>query len=70
MFASLRCFLRKHHNPMRHPLGGFKCADCGAVAEDLEEMGLGHGYVSPIRRLFSGRARNDRVNRWEPPRYR
>ena len=46
MFARLRCYLRDHHNPARHPLGGFKCSDCGAAGADLEEMGFEDaGYV-------------------------
>jgi hypothetical protein len=46
MLARLRCFLRDHHNPARHPLGGFKCSDCGAAGADLEEMGFEDaGYV-------------------------
>ena len=46
MLARLRCFLRDLHNPARHPLGGFKCADCGAFGADLEEMGFEDaGYV-------------------------
>jgi hypothetical protein len=46
MFARLRCFLRDHHNPARHPLGGFKCSDCGAAGADLEDMGFEDaGYV-------------------------
>jgi hypothetical protein len=54
MFAWLRCFLRRYHDPSRHPLGGFKCAACGTVGIDLEEMGFeGGGYVPPLRRIFS-----------------
>jgi hypothetical protein len=54
MFARLRCFLRDHHNPARHPLGGFKCSDCGAAGADLDEMGFdGAGYVAS-RRPWSG----------------
>jgi hypothetical protein len=46
MLARLRCYLRDHHNPTRHPLGGFKCADCGTAGADLEEMGFEDaGYV-------------------------
>lgn len=46
MLARLRCYLRDHHNPARHPLGGFKCSDCGAAGADLEEMGFDDaGYV-------------------------
>jgi hypothetical protein len=71
ILSAVRCFFRGHHNPVRHPLGVFKCADCGALARDLDDMGLhGHGYVSPVRRLFSGRSRDDRINRWEHPRSR
>jgi len=54
MLARLRCFFRSQHNPIRHPLGGFKCADCGAAGADLEEMGFeGAGYVL-ARRPWSG----------------
>jgi hypothetical protein len=54
MFARLRCFLRDHHNPSRHPLGGFKCSDCGAAGADLDDMGFdGAGYVAS-RRPWSG----------------
>jgi len=54
MLARLRCRLRNRHQPSRHYLGGFKCAECGAVGVDLEDMGFeGGGYVPPLRRLFS-----------------
>ena len=54
MIARLRCMLRSHHNPTRHPLGGFRCAECGQVGADLEEMGFADGgYVLPVRRVFS-----------------
>jgi hypothetical protein len=48
MLAWLRCwFVKQRHNPVRHPLGGFRCADCGATGVDLEDMGFeGGGYVS------------------------
>jgi hypothetical protein len=46
MFARIRCYLRSQHKPTRHPLGGFKCSDCGAFGADLEEMGFEDtGYV-------------------------
>jgi hypothetical protein len=51
MLARIRCFLRSQHNPVRYPLGGFKCADCGATGADLDEMGFeGAGYVFARRR--------------------
>jgi hypothetical protein len=68
MIARLRCFFRSQHNPVRHPLGGFKCLECGHVGADLEEMGyVDGGYVLPVRRVFS-RTRGEftRTMSWEP----
>jgi hypothetical protein len=48
MLKWLRCFWRRQHEPMRHILGGFRCALCGAAGADLSEMGY-HGYVAPMR---------------------
>lgn len=55
MIAWLRCFLRgRGHNAVRHPLGGFRCADCGVTGESLEEMGFKRdGYVGPYRRIYN-----------------
>ena len=54
MLAWIRCLVRRHHDPVRHVLGGFKCSACGAVGADLDEMGFeGEGYVPPLRRIFS-----------------
>ena len=68
MLASLRCFLRNHHDPVRHPLGGFKCSHCGQVGADLEQMGFDNGgYVLPVRRLFSrNHGEFTRTISWEP----
>src|SRR5712692_4640301 len=68
MIAWFRCFVRNHHNPVRHPLGGFKCADCGEAGADLEQMGFADGgYVMPIRRVFSrDRGEFTRTGSWEP----
>jgi hypothetical protein len=54
MIALLMCLLRgRGHNPVRHPLGGFKCADCGKSGADLERMGfLDGGYVSTLRTTY------------------
>ena len=68
MIARLRCFFRNQHNPVRHPLGGFRCLECGHVGADLEEMGyVDGGYVMPVRRVFS-RTRGEftRTMSWEP----
>jgi hypothetical protein len=65
MIAKFLCLLRQNHNVVRHPLGGFKCSDCGTVGIDLDEMGFeGAGYVLPIRKLFSrDRSSYTHVNR-------
>jgi hypothetical protein len=70
MLARFRCLLRAQHNPVRHPLGGFRCLDCSYVGADLEEMGFADGgYVLPIRRLFSRNHREyTRTMAWEPSR--
>jgi hypothetical protein len=54
VIAWLRCLLRRRHNPRRHPLGGFRCEDCGVAGADLEEMGFdyGSGWVPPLRRTY------------------
>ncbi len=54
MFARLRCLVRSRHEPKRHPLGGFRCADCGASGADMDDMGFPNGsYLPPVRRVFS-----------------
>jgi hypothetical protein len=67
MIARLRCLLRNRHSPLRHPLGGFRCAECGQVGADLEEMGFSDGgYVLPVRRVFSrDRGEFTRTMAWE-----
>src|SRR5207253_913572 len=68
VIAWLRCFVRNHNNPVRHPLGGFKCADCGEAGADLEQMGfVDSGYVLPVRRIFSrDKGEFTRTASWEP----
>lgn len=51
MLAWLRCFMRDQHVPVRHPLGGFRCAECGVAGADLDDMGF-DGWVAPVRRTF------------------
>jgi hypothetical protein len=54
MLAWMRCQMRGHHRAMRHPLGGFRCRDCGTSGETLVDMGFeDSGYVGPLRRLYS-----------------
>lgn len=65
--SRLRCLWRGRHNPVRHPLGGFRCVDCRRVGVDLEQMGFDDAYVPPIRRIFSRDHREfTRTGGWEP----
>lgn len=68
MLAWIACYLRGHHDPQRYPLGGFKCRDCGEAGADMEAMGLGDGYVIPVRRVFSRGEEGGlaRTSEWEP----
>jgi hypothetical protein len=70
MINRLRCLIRNHHVPSRHPLGGFRCLECGEPGADLDEMGyLGCGYVTPLRKIFSrDRGELTRTAAWEPTR--
>lgn len=52
----MRCTLGgEGHDPVRHPLGGFRCARCGKSGRDLDAFGFaGEGYVSePLRRRLA-----------------
>lgn len=61
MIARIRCLIRRHHDPLRHPLGGFRCRDCGVLGLDLGEMGFeDEGYVTPSRRPFTRFAEDGR----------
>jgi hypothetical protein len=54
MYAWLCCVFRGRHNPARHPLGGFRCLDCGAAGADLEDMGFEDlAYVHATRRAIA-----------------
>ena len=54
MYAWLCCVLRGRHNPSRHPLGGFRCLDCGRAGADLEDMGFqGQAYLRQSRRALA-----------------
>jgi hypothetical protein len=52
MLSWLRCFWRQRHEPMRHFLGGFRCAVCGLVGADLGVMGF-DGYVRAVRVTYA-----------------
>ena len=69
--ARLVCLVRGVHvGARRHPLGGWRCEDCGFAGQDLAEMGFGidAGYVNQVRKVFS-RERGGgvvRTSSWEP----
>jgi hypothetical protein len=53
----LRCSMRSGHDPVHHPLGGFRCSRCGQFGATLEQLGFeDEGYVSEKerRRLATG----------------
>ena len=52
MLSRLRCFWRQRHDPIRHFLGGFRCAICGVAGADLGDMGF-DGYVGPLRMTYA-----------------
>lgn len=48
----IACLFRGH-DPVRQPVGGFRCATCGLGAEDLGQLGaMDGGYVHPVRREY------------------
>lgn len=56
MLEGLMCYLRKQHDPVRHPLlSGYRCASCGLALADLGEAAYSdrEGYVSPLRKTFA-----------------
>src|SRR6266849_1637582 len=70
MIAWFRCFVRNHHNPVRHPLGGFKCADCGEASADLEQMGFADGVLGAERPRLVDRALSSSKLQTPPSVYR
>jgi hypothetical protein len=53
MLAWLNCLFRGYHAPERQFVGGFRCADCGRVGANLEEMGFENfGYAPSLRRAM------------------
>jgi len=47
VLALLHClFVRGRHEPVRHPLGAWRCQDCGSALADFAEAGtMDDGYV-------------------------
>lgn len=49
----LCCFLRGQHTPVRQPVGGWRCSECGRPGADLGEMGMDStGYVDTLTRTW------------------
>lgn len=48
VISPLVCFSRGRHQPVKHPLGGFRCTTCEEPLSDLGEAGVmdGGGYVT------------------------
>lgn len=63
-----RCFWRGNHQPVRHPMGVFVCADCGHAGATLEEMGYADGWVSLLRRQFDRDTNTVTRSSWEDER--
>lgn len=55
------------HDPLRQPLGGMRCRDCGKAGADLDDMGFtGEGYVPPTRRTYDRDAGAfNRTSHWD-----
>ncbi|HET8647270.1 MAG TPA: hypothetical protein VFO85_17365 [Vicinamibacteria bacterium] len=51
------------HDPLHHPLGGFRCARCGKSGRDLDELGFAdEGYVSePLRQRLAAEKGDSRA---------
>lgn len=62
----VQCWVKgRGHQPVRHPMGGFRCAICPATGADLEQMGFeGSSYVAHNRTTF-GRGRGEGITRTE-----
>jgi hypothetical protein len=56
----LRCSMRSRHDPVHHPLGGFRCSRCGRFGATLEQLGFeDEGYVSEKERRRLARNNGD-----------
>lgn len=64
--SKLRCLWRGRHNPVRHPMGGFRCTDCHRVGVDLVQMGFrDFGTVPSVRRTFAMQSTETPRSRWD-----
>lgn len=69
--ARIICFMRGVHvGARRHPLGGWRCEECGFAGASLADMGFGReaGYVNQTRKVFSreGGGTVTRTSAWAP----
>jgi len=54
--SGARCAWRGRCSPVKHPLGGYRCAVCrvaGSDYGDFDSVRRDAGYVSRTRRVFS-----------------
>lgn len=73
MLGWIQCqLLGYRHDPVRHPLGGFRCARCGAIGADFADLGYtGSAYIATVRRVYSrDRADLTRTSSWDTGQYR
>lgn len=74
LWRRIRCELRGWHQPVRHPLSGWRCFQCGKASADFDGLGfLGGSFVGPLRHTFSrdgagGHQSHERADRSEGER--
>ena len=57
LWRRVRCTFRQGHDPVHHPLGGFRCSRCGTFGATLDQLGFeDEGYVSEVERRRLARA--------------
>jgi len=54
MLGWISCsWLGYRHDPVRQPIGGFRCARCGAVGGSLADLGFGDSaQVALVRKVY------------------
>jgi hypothetical protein len=67
LWRRIVCLWRSCHNPVRHPLGGFRCAECGLAAASMDGLGFA-GYVPALRRVCERDGGLIRTSEWSPTR--
>jgi hypothetical protein len=73
MLGWISChWLGYRHDPVRHPVSGFRCTRCGAVGSDLADLGYADSSrVDLVRRVYCrDRADLTRTSAWDTGEYR